>query len=214
MTVVKICGIRRKDDILYVNKYKPSYIGFVFAQSKRRVSKEEARDLASLLSPHIKTVGVFVNEDLNKVLNIALFSGLDCLQLHGEESPSYVEELNGLLSESLENKREVEIWKAFRVKDQDFIKELKNYKANSFLLDAFVEGSYGGAGKTFDWELALEAKKYGKIFIAGGININNVKDAIEKVRPFGIDVSSGVETEGVKDSNKIKDFIKAVEVLK
>ncbi|NLI58266.1 MAG: phosphoribosylanthranilate isomerase [Clostridium sp.] len=203
MTKVKICGIKRKEDIEYVNKYLPDYIGFIFAQSKRKVSIEFAMELKKNLSPKIKTVGVFVNEDLEKVLEITNKLSLDCVQIHGDEPCEYIEDLK----EKIKSKKEVEIWKAIRVKDGDSIKKMSCFNVDAFVLDAYIEGVYGGAGKTFDWELASRAKEFGKIILAGGLDRENIKEGIEKVKPFAVDVSSGVETNEYKDEDKIRDFI-------
>ena len=139
MTKVKICGIKRKEDIEYVNKYLPDYIGFIFAQSKRKVSIEFAMELKKNLSPKIKTVGVFVNEDLEKVLEIKNKLSLDCVQIHGDEPCEYIEDLK----EKIKSKKEVEIWKAIRVKDGDSIKKMSCFNVDAFVLDAYIEGVYG-----------------------------------------------------------------------
>ncbi|MFZ5987170.1 MAG: phosphoribosylanthranilate isomerase [Bacillota bacterium] len=208
MTGVKICGLRRKEDIEYVNCYLPHYIGLVFAKSKRQVSKELAADLRAELASDIKAVGVFVNEDALEVAEITRYCGLDCIQLHGDESPEYIESLKEALHG--ENIKRVEIWKAVRVRDEESVKSMSLYDVDAFLLDTYVEGSFGGAGKTFDWELACLAKKYGKIILAGGLDTGNVSGAVGMVRPFAVDVSSGVETDGFKDEVKISSFIKEV----
>lgn len=209
MTKIKICGIKRIEDIHYVNKCLPDYIGFVFAESKRRVSVEQVRKLKKDLDTRIKTVGVFVNEDIEKTVEISTACGLDCIQLHGDEDPQYLNTLRNSLN-SNPSGNGVEIWKAVRVKDESSILLLKLYKVEAFVLDAFVEGSYGGAGKLFDWNLANLAKTYGKIFLAGGLNVDNVSNAVESVSPHGVDVSSGVETDGRKDESKIQCFMNKV----
>ncbi len=206
MTLVKICGIKRIEDILYVNKYLPHYIGFVFAQSKRRVSADQARSLKQKLAPGIKTVGVFVNEAVEKIVEIVDECKLDCIQIHGDETVQYVDTLRGMLH-SHPSGRGVEIWKAVRVKDESYISLLSLYKADVFLLDAFVEGAYGGAGKVFDWKLASLAEAFGKVFVAGGLSLGNAAEVVKSIRPYGVDVSSGVETGGFKDEFKIRQFI-------
>lgn len=206
MTLIKICGIKRVEDIQYVNKYLPHYIGFVFAESKRRVSAEQVRILKQRLDPTINTVGVFVNEDIEEIVKIADECRLDGIQIHGDETVQYVDTLRGKLQSHPAN-RNVEIWKAVRVKDESSISLLNSYKVDAFVLDAFVEGAYGGAGKVFDWKLASLAESYGRIFIAGGLSPENVTDAVKTVRPYGVDVSSGVETGGFKDEDKIKQFV-------
>jgi len=209
MTKVKICGLKRDEDIRYVNKYLPDYIGFVFAESKRRVTVEQAARLRNDLAPKVKAVGVFVNEDINKVVEAAAECRLDCIQLHGDEDGQYVEKLKELFK----SYGDVEIWKAIRVKDERSLVVLDEYEVDAFVLDTFVEGAYGGVGKVFDWRLAKLAKAFGKIIVAGGLSVDNVSDAVELVMPYGVDVSSKVETDGVKDEVKIKCFIEKVRGL-
>lgn len=208
MTKIKICGIKRIEDVQYVNKYLPDYIGFVFAQSKRRVTVNQVVILRNELDSRIKTVGVFVNEDIDKLIETVTKCKLNCIQLHGDENGEYIEKLKYSLN--LHGAKEVEIWKAIRVKDESSILLLESFKVEAFVLDTFVEGAYGGVGKVFDWNLAKLAKAYGKIIVAGGLSIDNVSDAVESVRPYGVDVSSNVETDGYKDESKIRCFIEKV----
>lgn len=208
MTGVKICGLRRKEDIEYVNRYMPQFIGFIFAESKRRVTKEWAKVLRDELLPGIRAVGVFVNEDLEKVAQIVKYTGLDCVQLHGDETPEYIGQLMIVMKENKDKK--IEIWKGIRVKNKDSLRVMSEYSTDAFVLDTYVEGSYGGSGSVFDWHLAALANEYGKIILAGGLNPQNVKEAVERVKPFVVDVSSGVETDGFKDEVKIKEFIRNV----
>ena len=210
MSKVKICGLRRPEDILFVNKYLPEYVGFVFAESKRRVSIEEAAELSGKLDERIKRAGVFVNETIENVVSAVKMCRLDVVQIHGDEDPSYVSELKEeLLKEGFNSNKlnKVQIWKGIRVKDETSFKQLEKYGADAYLLDTFVEGSYGGAGKTFDWNLAIKAKEYGDVILAGGLTPDNLISARNKVNPAVLDVSSGVETEGYKDEGKIRDFI-------
>jgi phosphoribosylanthranilate isomerase len=203
MIKVKICGLRREIDIEYVNRQKPDYIGFIFAESKRRIEPKEASRISTSLDRRIKKAGVFVNEKFENIVETVGICGLDIVQIHGDETTEFIsrlkEEING-----------VEVWKAIRVKDEESIKILETYQADAFLLDAYVEGSYGGAGKSFDWNLASLAKKYGKIILAGGLNLSNITEAVRIVQPFAVDTSSGVETEGFKDEEKIKSFVYSV----
>jgi len=210
MSKVKICGLRRPEDILFVNRYLPEYVGFVFAESKRRVSIEEAAELSGKLDERIKRAGVFVNETIENVVSAVKMCRLDVVQIHGDEDPSYVSELKEeLLKEGFNSNKlnKVQIWKGIRVKDETSFKQLEKYGADAYLLDTFVEGSYGGAGKTFDWNLAIKAKEYGDVILAGGLTPDNLISARNKVNPAVLDVSSGVETEGYKDEGKIRDFI-------
>ncbi len=203
MALVKICGIRREADIEYVNRHLPDYIGFVFTPSKRRITIDFSRYLVSNLNPRIKKAGIFVNEDLNQVVSAAESCELDAVQIHGDESPGYISELRRRLGSR------TKVWKAVRVKEPDSIKSLDEYEADSYVLDAYSESGYGGAGITFDWNIAAECKKYGNIILAGGLNVQNLSEAIRTVSPYAVDVSSGVETEGFKDEDKIKKFIYA-----
>lgn len=203
MVRVKICGISREEDIIYVNKYLPDYIGFVFAKSKRQVSPVKAMMLIEKTDERVKKTGVFVNEEADEVLRITKECRLNAVQLHGDESPSYVSRLKKYCDAS----SSTEVWKAIRIKSTDSITAMKEYNADCFVLDAYSENSYGGEGKTFEWSLAKRAKKYGRIMLAGGLNPQNILMAIDTVCPFAVDASSGLETNGVKDETKIGDFI-------
>lgn len=196
MTMVKICGLTRGVDIEYANMLMPEYVGFVFASSKRRLAPEDAAVLTQRLKPEIKKVGVFVDEDIDVVLETARICGLDVLQLHGNETPEYCRSLEGY-----------EVWKAFRVESERSIEEIGEYEVDGVLLDSFESGQHGGTGRTFDWNLAATVAKGHFTILAGGLSPENVKSAIEIVRPAAVDVSSGVETDGMKDYLKIKKFI-------
>mgnify|MGYP005836418517 CR=1 FL=1 len=204
MAKVKICGVKRYEDITYVNKCMPEYIGFVFAKSKRQVTLDQAKALSASLNSTINKVGVFVNETTYTIINIINECKLGIVQLHGDETPEYVRllqsELKGISSK-------VEIWKALRVKNSETIDTISEYDADAYLLDSFVENSYGGAGKVFDWNLAALAGRNNRIILAGGLNSSNVRNAISIVRPFAVDVSSSVETDGCKDEEKVREFI-------
>lgn len=219
MSKVKICGLKREQDIGFVNHYLPEYAGFVFAKSKRQVTLCQAGALISLLDPRIKSVGIFVNEEIDQVVEMVCGLGLDAVQIHGDESSEYAQDLKERIRRSEMNHRKkingqkdgkTEIWKAVRVKDEKSIEAMQNYDVDAFLLDTYIEGSYGGAGQTFDWNLARRAKAYGKIILAGGLNHQNVQRAIDVAQPYSVDISSGVETDGVKDEGKIRDFINLV----
>ena len=222
MTKIKLCGIRREIDIEYANKYLPDYIGFVFAKSRRQVSSDDAMQLISNLNPDIKTVGVFVNEQLDKVVQIADQCRLNVVQIHGDETPGYISLLkqkltlsgfpfhDGCCKYGGNTGEGTAIWKVIRVRNIESIKEMKCFNADAFILDTYTEGSFGGAGKSFDWKLAAEASNYGKIILAGGLNPENIKDAVIAAKPYAVDVSSGVETEGFKDEEKTKRFIYSV----
>jgi phosphoribosylanthranilate isomerase len=210
MAKIKICGITRKEDIEYVNKYVPEFTGFVFANSRRKVTPEGAAELIKNLDSRIKRAGVFVNERIDDVVSISRMCRLDVVQIHGDETGNYITALKGKLDNMCDigcpGKR-IEIWKGVRVRDINSLNNLKSFNSDAFLLDAYVEGSYGGAGKTFNWELAHKAREFGKIIIAGGLDQNNVLKARDEIQPYALDVSSGVETDGFKDEVKIKNFI-------
>lgn len=202
MVKVKICGITNLKDALAACSYGADAIGFVFAKSPRRVSPETARSIIKRLPPYIVTVGVFVNEDKGKVRRIAADCGLHCLQFHGDETPGYCNYF----------KSKYKIVKAVRVRDNDSLADLNKYNVDAFLLDSYVQGKRGGTGVKFNWNLAVKAKRYGKpVILAGGIRIENVKDAIKKVRPYAIDVSSAIEkAPGRKDRDLMKAFVRKV----
>ncbi len=201
MSKVKICGLTRNVDIEYVNKYLPDYIGFVFAASRRQVNADDALKLSNSLDKWIKKAGVFVNHSIDEVLNIASVCGLDIIQLSGDEDFEYVKKLKSKV------RSKVEIWKAIRIKDETSLSNAELFDADGILLDAYAGNSYGGSGKSFDWTIAAKASKKFKIILAGGLDCTKVKQAIEIVNPFAVDVSSGVETDGYKDETKIKEFI-------
>jgi phosphoribosylanthranilate isomerase len=206
MTRIKICGITHPIEIEYLNRYLPDYAGFVFAESRRRVTAEKAAALSSNLSGHIKKAGVFVDMNPDNVAKIAEQVGLDVLQLHGSEDEEYIRSLRRML------KPGTEIWKAIRVSADfaasDFSIPLE--RIDRIVLDSYVPGCPGGSGKSFDWSLALHFGSPLPIVLAGGLNPDNVRQAINMVRPFAVDVSSGVEGDGIKDEYKLKAFINAV----
>lgn len=199
MTKIKICGLQRVEDIEMVNKNLPDYVGFVFAESKRKVDKEKAKELIDRLDKRIKTVGVFVDETRKNVEEIAKYCGLDILQFHGEETAEYCGHF----------RHQYEIWKAFSVKNRGIEEKILKYKKDTdlCLLDAYNKKVKGGSGEIFNWELIEGMSKKYKIALAGGINSKNILEAVEKVNPYIIDLSSGVETDGFKDEEKIKKII-------
>lgn len=212
MTKVKICGLFREEDIEYVNELLPDYVGFVFANSRRQVSPKKAEHLIKKLNKNIKTVGVFVNEDILKVNDIGNKLHLDVLQFHGKEDKEYID-----------NFQEFICWKAMSIKvaaeDKNFsqldiyneeINRKNKYNIEAMVLDSSVKGTEGGTGINFDWNIIPRMNINKKLILAGGLNINNLEEALKKVKPYAVDVSSGVETEGVKDFNKIKRFIEKV----
>lgn len=199
MVKIKICGLKRFDDIEYINKLRPDYAGFVFAESKRQVDVNHAYKLINKLDRNIKTVGVFVNEKVDEVLNIAMTLKLNVLQFHGDETMDYIKHFKNYI-----------VWKAIRVKSKSDIQKIDQYNVDAVLLDSFAIDKYGGSGKKFDWDILKDFKINKPIILAGGLNVSNVEDDIKIVKPYAVDVSSGVETEGHKDFNKIKEFIEKV----
>lgn len=197
---IKICGIRRAEDVEFVNRYKPEYIGYVFAKSRRRVTAEQAAELTKRLAEGIKTVGVFVNEEADTVCKTAAAAGLDVIQLHGDEDEEYIRSLRNITS--------AEIWKAVRVKNGDAVGYIDG--ADRILLDKYSEAEYGGGGEAFDWLGGIHIQTDQPIMLAGGLNKENVLTGIRIFMPAGVDVSSGVETDGFKDEKKIREFIEKI----
>ncbi len=202
--MIKVCGLRRKEDIEYANELKPHYIGFIFAESKRQVTKREAIELKRILDKDIKTVGIFVNEDIDYIMDIANSVHLDVIQLHGDEDNIYI---NKLRENIKQNETKKEIWKAIRVKNSKSLKQIDVLDIEGVLLDTYSKEAYGGLGETFNWEHVSDLKLDKKLILAGGLDSENVKDAKQIVNPDIIDVSSGVETKGFKDYQKMKIFI-------
>lgn len=198
MTQIKICGLKTKEDILYANRLKPDYVGFVFAKSSREVTLSRAKELIKELDENIKKVGVFLNAPTSKVNKIASDCQLDVLQFHGDENPLYCNSFN------------LQVWKAFRIKDLDDLNLFKNYYVSGLLLDTYVKGEYGGTGKSFHWEIAKDIGKHQFVILAGGLTSENVAEAIQMIHPKIVDVSSGVETNGQKDFEKMRNFIENV----
>lgn len=198
---IKICGIGSERDALAAARLGVDAVGFVLAPSPRRVAPERVREICLALPPFVSRVGVFVNEGAMVVRQTVEFCGLDWVQLHGDESPDYCERLG------------LPILKAVRVRDQASVDGLAPYGrfVRGFVLDAYVSGKAGGTGKTFDWGLAEGAGAHGPIILSGGLSPENVAQAVEQVRPYGVDVSSGVEfTPGVKDHDKMQRFVERI----
>ena len=197
MTRIKICGITNPEDALAAVKAGADALGFVFyGESPRYISPENAGPIIATLPPFVTAVGLFVNEEPARINKITEQCGIDLVQLHGEESP---EECNRI------NRRVI---KAFRVKDFDSLDRMPDYKVSACLLDAWSPAAHGGTGRTFNWEIAAHAALSHRIILAGGLTPDNVASAIRAVRPYAVDVSSGVETApGKKDHEKLTQFI-------
>ena len=191
MTKIKLCGLRRAEDIEAANLLKPDYIGFVFyKKSKRYISFEQARILKSMLK--VKAVGVFVDENPKVVADLLEKGIIDLAQLHGSEDEAYIKTLRKLTDKPL--------IKAFQIKTAENLKKAEASSADMILLDAGT-----GDGVSFDWNMLKSFNR--PYFLAGGMSPENVRPAIEKLHPYGVDVSSGIETDGVKDIEKMREFM-------
>lgn len=200
LSKIKICGLTRQRDIDAVNAILPDYIGFVFAKSRRQINRDTAKVLKDNLNPSIEAVGVFVNEEIEQIVTLCNSNIIDIIQLHGDEDADYIRRLRLLIP----NK----IIKAIRVKALDDIKRANEFPCDYLLLDAYQEAQYGGSGKTFDWSVIFNMSK--PYFLAGGIHLGNILNAQELCNPYCIDVSSGVETNGYKDANKMIDIVSKI----
>ncbi len=196
MTRMKMCGLRRPEDIAAVNELKPEYIGFVlFPGSKRYVTPETAKALRAGLDPGIMAVGVFVDEEPETVARLLEEGVIDIAQLHGHEDEAYLA--------ALRKKTDKPLIRAFRIGSAEDVRRAQASTAEQILLDAGA-----GDGKTFDWKWLKEAAR--PYFLAGGLNPENVGDAVRKLKPFAVDVSSGIETDGYKDITRMRAFVRAV----
>lgn len=198
---VKICGIRRLPDALAAVDAGADAVGLNFWRPGRRyVPPEVARQIARALPPFVSKIGVFVDEDPEKVREIASLVGLDGLQLHGAETPE------GCAAFALP------VIKSIKVRGPESLAGLRRYRVAGFLLDTHVPGAQapGGSGQTFDWQLALRAREAGPVILSGGLTPDNVEEAIRQARPYAVDVASGVETDGEKDPGKIRAFVARV----
>ena len=201
MTRIKICGITNIDDALMSIDAGADALGFNFVPDTPRYLKDTkaAAKIIEQLPPFITTVGLFVNADSELIQSIADECHLDMLQLHGDESPQFCQGFNR------------RVIKAVRVKDESSCSHLSDYRVSGYLLDTYVKGALGGTGVAFDWQLAIKAKRYGRIVLAGGLDSDNVASAVQQVRPYGVDVSSRVEASpGRKDPVKVRTFIQHV----
>jgi phosphoribosylanthranilate isomerase len=197
---VKICGITRPEDALFAAARGADALGFIFVKaSPRFIDPDAAGLIIGQLPPFVTPVGVFVNEHRESILRTIARSGIRCLQMHGEESPGDTEGYA------------VPVIKSFRVGEAFDPELLAAYGTSACLLDTFVGGSHGGTGKTFDWRIALDAKRYARIILSGGLTPGNVTDAISTVQPYAIDLSSGVESApGVKDHAKVRALFERI----
>jgi phosphoribosylanthranilate isomerase len=198
---VKICGITSVADGVAAAEAGADMIGLMFYErSPRHISLATAAEIFRAVPSFIVKVGVFVNPDEDTVMRAIGDCGVSLLQFHGEETPEFCTQFGAMSM------------KAFRVRDAGSLLALPNYSTDAYLLDAYSPDAHGGTGAKFNWDLAIEAKQHGKpIFLAGGLTPENVGEAVHKVQPFGVDVSSGVESApGQKDHAKVRAFIQAV----
>ncbi|MBS6534134.1 MAG: phosphoribosylanthranilate isomerase [Oscillospiraceae bacterium] len=196
MTKIKLCGLSRTRDILAANQLRPEYIGFVFApKSSRYISSEQARELKALLSPQIRAVGVFVNEGIDRVEELLNSGVIDLAQLHGSEDADYIRQLRTRTGKP--------VIQAFRITSEEDVKRAEHSMADHILLDAGA-----GTGTVFDWSMLQQIRR--SYFLAGGLGPENVKGAVERLHPYAVDVSSGIETDGSKDPEKMAAFVTAV----
>ena len=198
MTKIKICGLRRPEDIAYVNEAKPDFAGFIIdvPKSRRNVPREKVRELTALLSPEILPVGVFVNAPMETILSLVTDGTLKAVQLHGQESQSYLEELKKQVA--------VPLIRAFSIRSTEDLTEAEKSPADFVLLD----NGAGGTGETFDWSLLSSFDR--PFFLAGGLRLENITEAVSRFHPYALDLSSGVETDGYKDKEKIIAAVAAV----
>lgn len=197
MTKIKICGLSRIEDIEAVNVAKPDFIGFVFANSKRQINGDLAKILKKSLNPEIKTVGVFVNQSVAEIIELVNQDVIEMIQLHGDEDDATIHRIK--------EHTDCPIIQAIRIRDKN---DIRKTVADYHLFDTYDPGQYGGSGQSFNWDLINGITE--DFFLAGGLNFNNISDAIARVNPCCVDISSGVESNGKKDRNKIINIIQKI----
>lgn len=197
MTKIKLCGLKRLEDIEVVNQLKPDYIGFIFVEnSKRYINPIQAFQLKKALNKNIKAVGVFVDEDIDIIKDIVEMNIIDMVQVHGSEDEIYLDNLRQAIK--------VPVIQAYKINTLDDVLKAVDSKADYILLDSKT----GGSGSSFDWSLIKELKR--DYFLAGGLSSDNVRDAIQTLNPYAVDVSSGIEIDGLKDKEKMCAFVEKV----
>lgn len=200
MVKIKICGITNTDDAMAAVDLGADALGFNFyKKSPRYIDPQKAAEIITQLPPFIVPVAIFVNEREDRILETLKTACIHGVQLHGDETPEFCQRFGN------------HVIKAFQVKDKESLKHMSHYRVSAYLLDSYREGLRGGTGTTFDWHLAVVAKTFGRIILAGGLNPDNVAEAVKLVQPYGVDVTGGVEREqGIKDHGKLKKFITEV----
>jgi len=201
VTKIKICGITNLKDALLACKYGADAVGFIFAKSPRRISLRAAAQISKKIPSSVMRVGVFADQSADLINKAVKQCGLDCVQLHGDESPAFCRKIRA------------KVIKAFRVKNTVILSDIKKYKVDAILLDTYSSDKRGGTGKTFDWGLVSAVRKLKvPLFLSGGLNCDNLPCAIRQVKPTAVDLSSGVESSpGKKNARKMK---RAIEIVK
>lgn len=212
MQKIKLCGMMKPCDIEYANRMKPDLIGFIFANTRRKISAAQAKQFREALDAEIPAVGVFVNEDISVITSLVQDGCIDMIQLHGEEDADYIRRLREVC--------DVPVIKAVKVQTVEQIRQAAGLPVDYLLLDTYRKGALGGTGEAFDWELLREAKAvagdtaegelFGKpYFLAGGLHAGNLREAAA-LGSYGLDVSSGIETDGSKDFTKMVEVMELV----
>jgi len=204
--IIKVCGITSVADAIFAAQNGATALGFIFYQgSPRYIRVDQAAMISAIVSKEVLRVGLFVNETREQVENTARAARLDVVQLHGDETAEYCNSLEGL-----------RVWKAFHVREYFKPAMLEEYSCEAYLLDAVsADGTFGGTGRTFPWPVARDAKRFGQIIVAGGLDGDNVAEAIRQVKPWGVDASSKLESKpGVKDNEKVRSYLEAAKSVK
>lgn len=212
MQKIKLCGMMKPCDIEYANRVKPDFVGFIFANTRRKISAAQAKQFREALDAEISAVGVFVNEDIPLIASLVQDDCIDMIQLHGEEDADYIRHLREIC--------DVPVIKAVKVQTVEQIRQAAALPVDYLLLDTYRKGVLGGTGEAFDWELLREAKAaagdtaegelFGKpYFLAGGLHAGNLREAAA-LGSYGLDVSSGIETDGSKDFTKMVEVMELV----
>ncbi len=197
MIKIKICGITNLEDALAAVDFGADALGFNFyRKSPRYVEPQKAAEIIGQLPPFVVPIGIFVNEKEDRIRDIVSLACIQGIQLHGDETPEFCQRFGS------------RVIKAFQVKNKESLRRMSHYRVSGYLLDSYKEGVRGGTGATFDWHLAVVAKTFGRIILAGGLTPENVIEAIRLVQPYGVDVCGGIEREkGLKDHGLMKRFI-------
>ncbi|MDA1312957.1 MAG: phosphoribosylanthranilate isomerase [Acidobacteria bacterium] len=203
--IIKVCGLTNIGDARFAAEQGATALGFIFFEGSPRYVTPQAAAIITATLPHdVLRVGVFVDEEPAKVRMVAALAGLNVVQLHGNESPAVCEQL-----------RDLTVWKVFRVGEGFSAERLAKYECAAYFLDTASDGLYGGTGRTFPWPLAVEAKQFGPVIMAGGLDAANVGEAIRHVAPYGVDASSKLERKpGLKDHDKVKAYLEAARSAK